>query len=142
MLKRRLQLLLCVAITGMAMAFAQMGQPGGQGGMQQPSGMQRPGGQLGKNMPDDQDLNAQPQVPKVDDATLDREVHEQLTKHAELAGVTATVKDGVVQLTGTVASKADKKEAHKLVNAVKGVRDVKDKLTMTANGSSAAAKPM
>ncbi|MGA3212876.1 MAG: BON domain-containing protein [Terriglobales bacterium] len=140
-MKSNLRILFCVLIGG-ALAFGQMGQPGGTGGMQ------RPGGQLGKNMPGD-DPNAPPPVPKVDDATLDRQVHEQLTKHPELAGVSATVKDGVVQLTGTVAKKEDKKEARKVVNSVKGVLDVKDKLTISSGapatapaGNPPASKPM
>jgi osmotically-inducible protein OsmY len=80
-----------------------------------------------------------PQQPKVDDATLLRQVHQQLAARPELANVSVTVDNGWVRLDGSVSRKEDRKRAHELARSVPGVQGVKDKLTVNPNSGSAGA---
>lgn len=130
-----------------AMAQTRPGDmPGVPVGGRQTPGTGRPdtpgyGGDIGPGQPTDQS-----QVPassgkrvQVDDATLQRQVHEQLTRHPELANVDVAVSDAIVQLTGSVPRKQDRKRARKLARSVAGVRDVKDQLTLNAGAGAAAS---
>ncbi len=71
----------------------------------------------------------------VDDSTLNTQIKEQLSADPAMKNVQATVSNGVVNLDGTVASKADKKRAKQMVAAIPGVRKVHDKLTVNANAT-------
>lgn len=148
--------LLATLALATVMASAQMnpgGMPsGGAGQQQQPGGGHLPGmGEPGMGrdnqtgIPSDSTTDQQQQqrtnTPKVDDATLERMVHEQLARKPELIDVKASVQDGVVQLEGSVPSKQDRKEAKKLVQDIPGVRKVKENLTIRSGGPSASASP-
>lgn len=129
--------LFAVALLGTAATMAQMrpgmGPPGHSGNLGQNGEQPAPGqpGAIG------QESQPQPQA-KVDDGTLQREVHEQLATRGELANVHTTVKDGVVHLEGSVPRKENRKEARKLAESVPGVRGVKEKLTISSKAGAAA----
>jgi osmotically-inducible protein OsmY len=76
---------------------------------------------------------------KVDDSTLERQVHEQLATRAEFSNVQVRVKDGVVHLEGSVPRKEDRKEVKNLAESIPGVRGVKEKLTINANAGASAS---
>jgi hypothetical protein len=68
-----------------------------------------------------------------DDATLQTKLDKALTDDTELsaAGVTATVIDGRVSLTGTVSSDALKRKAERLAYNIKGVHGVDNHIAVT-----------
>ncbi len=153
-MKRNTGLFVFVLALGTAFGAAQM-QPGQTGppmsqqpGMPQPPGTQPGMGQPGMGQPgigqpgeDNTQTQTQGQVqqqPKVDDSTLQRQVHEQLASKGELANVQVSVSNGVVHLEGSVPNKADRKEAKKLAQSVPGVRGVKEKLEVNPNAGSSA----
>jgi osmotically-inducible protein OsmY len=119
-------------------------QPGGKG---QPPGQHIPGmGEPGmggsSQMPgQDQQQNRtkETNTPKVDDDTLMRQVHEQFARSIEFNDVKTSVKDGVVTLEGSVPRKQDRTQAKQMAESVPGVRKVKEKLTVRADGGSASA---
>ena len=72
----------------------------------------------------------------VDDSTLTTQIQQQIASDPALKNVQVTVSNGVVNLDGTVASKADKKHAKQVVAAIPGVRKVHDRLTVNANATA------
>src|SRR4051812_1712685 len=65
--------------------------------------------------------------PMVDDSTLQQQLHQQFASNPALQGVQISVNNGTATLSGSVASKDDKKEAKKLAKSVSGVKKVNDK---------------
>lgn len=78
---------------------------------------------------------------KVDDQTLERQIQQQFATHPELNQVKVSVKDGVAELTGSVARKADRKQAKKLAESVPGIRKVKEQLMVNAAAVTAPRPP-
>jgi osmotically-inducible protein OsmY len=147
-MKHPILLTLALAATT-TFAAAQM-RPGGALGPQQ-----QPGTPPGQNVPNmggepgvggsNQMPGAQQQqqtsTPQVDDATLERELHDQFTRNPSMANVEVQVEKGVVTLQGSVPDKKDKKEAKKLAEKVQGVRKVHEKLTVQPGGAGATSAP-
>jgi len=77
--------------------------------------------------------------PKVDDSTLERQVHEQLATNPDLQSVQVAANNGDVSLTGSVPNKNDKKEAKKLAKSVPGVKKVKDDLQIASTANPASS---
>jgi osmotically-inducible protein OsmY len=127
-------LLLAVATT---LALGQMHPGGITPGGQQP-GNPTPGMGAPGNEPGPGGQQQQQQRPKVDDQTLQRQVHQQLQTKPELANVAVDVKNDEVTLEGNVPSKDAKKEAKQLVEKVPGVVKVKDKLKVNPNSGANA----
>lgn len=71
---------------------------------------------------------------KVDDAWITTKVKADLVKDSETKAhdITVNTKSGVVVLTGTVASIAEKTKAEKDARSVKGVVDVENQLTVAS----------
>ena len=151
----RFYTLLCVLLLSAAVAMAQapaaQQMPGQSGYPQQNPGMGRPaagdpglpGGQQGQQMPSDSNAQAPSQtVPRVDDSSLTQKVQDTLASNPSLKNVQATVNNGVVNLDGTVASKADKKQVKKMVESIPGVRGVKDHLQVSATPPSTSSNQM
>ena len=78
-----------------------------------------------------------------DDATLTTNVKTQLAADATLAKSTINVetKDGVVTLTGTANSDADKSKAEQIAKAVNGVKSVVNNLTVKPPPMTNATPP-
>ena len=70
-----------------------------------------------------------------DNDSLAQEVQQKLATEPALKNVQVEAKKGVVKLSGTVASKADRKHAEELAKSVPGVRKVHAKLKVDANGA-------
>jgi len=68
------------------------------------------------------------------DADVQSAVETSLKANNELSGLTASVKDGVVTLTGETKSEAAKAQAEEITRSVKGVKNV-------INNSTVAAPP-
>jgi hyperosmotically inducible protein len=71
---------------------------------------------------------------KVDDAWITTKVKADLVKDKSTKAheITVNTKSGVVVLTGTVASTAEKQKAEKDARSVKGVVDVENQLTVAS----------
>jgi hypothetical protein len=83
----------------------QPGQPGiGAPGMGHPPGVPENTGPLGTDQTTAQPPQTEAQ-PRVDDATLEREVHQQLATNSDFSAITARVSNGVVHLEGSVHEK-------------------------------------
>lgn len=133
-----------------AWALAQMGRgtpPTGAPQTQPGSGMgQQPGipgmgneyPQVDQRGAQDRDRGRQ-QTANVDDATLERQVHEQLATRGEFANVQVSVKNGVVRLDGSVPRKEDRREARHIAESVPGVRGVREKLSISPSSGAAAS---
>jgi hyperosmotically inducible periplasmic protein len=69
----------------------------------------------------------------VDDKTLTARVNEAIARDRALStsGVQANVQNGVVTLTGTVASQSDINRAMQMVRKIDGVQDVDSRLTVS-----------
>lgn len=78
---------------------------------------------------------------RVDDATITAAVKSKLVADSpkNLVKVNVDTTDGVVQLKGTVSSVEHKAEAERLALATKGVKAVKNELTV--EGQPAASPP-
>lgn len=63
-----------------------------------------------------------------DDATLESKLNKSYTDDADLVGITVTVINGKATLIGSVKTQALKDRAERLAMAVKGVRNVDNKL--------------
>ncbi|HYP01719.1 MAG TPA: BON domain-containing protein, partial [Pyrinomonadaceae bacterium] len=63
-----------------------------------------------------------------DDATLESRINKSFTDDPDLAGLTVTVIGGKATLIGSVKTKALKDRAERLANAVRGVRNIDNKL--------------
>ena len=79
---------------------------------------------------------------KVDDTAIHTKVKAKLgTEHAKnLVRVNVDVKDGVVELKGTVPTEADKAEAERLARATDGVKEVKNELVIASPSASPSTK--
>lgn len=60
----------------------------------------------------------------------DTDIQKSITANPALSGITATVKDGAVTLSGQVADDAAKAAAETAVKAIKGVKSVQNDLTL------------
>lgn len=137
-------LLLTLALAGATtFSMAQM-SPGGMSGQQQPSsgvpdasqsGPMSESPSAGANQTSTAKERASAK-PMVDDQTLQKQVHDQLAADPALSNVQVNVEKGVVHLDGTVANKADRKKAKDIAKSVPGVTRIKDKITVSANGSA------
>jgi hyperosmotically inducible periplasmic protein len=122
----------------------QAGQPGQSGTYQ--NGQAGQPGQPGNTMPDaasgatsDAGTATNAAQPKVDDQTIQRQVHEQLATNPDFQGVQVSASKGDVTLSGTVPNKNAKKEAKKLARSVPGVKKVKEDVTVASNGAAASS---
>lgn len=77
-----------------------------------------------------------------DDATLAANVKAKLAANAALSSIAVTAKDGVVTLTGTVNSEADKSSAEQIAKGVDGVKSVTNELTVKAPVINATPPPV
>lgn len=107
------------------------GQPGRPGTM---------GGEIPDNVGGQNNPNAGTQTPKVDDATLERDVKQQLASDPSFAMVQVAAHNGRVELTGSVPSKEDRKKAKDMVKSIPGVSSIKEHLSVggTHAGSNGA----
>lgn len=138
-----------VLVAGTTISMAQLrpgiGQttPGAPGAGQPHPGTAQPGtSRPGVGQPDispDIGPGESPHQASVDDATLRRQVREELIRFGELANVHATVRDGVVYLRGSVPTQASRREARKAAESVQGVREVKDELTINPHSGAAGS---
>lgn len=72
--------------------------------------------------------NAPPANSGADDATLESRINKSYTDDPDLVGITVTVVGGKATLIGSVKSQALKDRAERLANAVRGVRNIDNKL--------------
>jgi hypothetical protein len=73
-------------------------------------------------------VTAPPANTGADDATLESRINKSFTDDADLAGITVTVISGKATLIGSVKTQALKDRAERLASAVRGVRNVDNKL--------------
>ena len=137
-MKKTLQVLAFVLALATAIAIAQA--TSGSSGTQS-SGQWGPSAHpsdQGTAAPASQDVNAGKHDKKsaVDDDTLNQQVRQQLAGDTAMKNVQATVSNGVVDLEGTVATKADKKRAKQMVAGIPGVHKVHDRLKVNANATA------
>jgi hypothetical protein len=78
--------------------------------------------------------------PPPDDAALSAAVSSKLADDPSLSGeqIHATVKDGVVTLTGNISSDSQNALAYRDASGVPGVKDVTDKLVFPTSSGGAA----
>jgi osmotically-inducible protein OsmY len=126
-------ILLLAAATTFALAQGQGGTAGGAGGGTPPTADTQSRGDRG------QDKAKADQTASVDDETLHRQVHEQLTSDPNFKNVTVDVKDGVVDLNGVVPSKEDRKRAKEMAKSIPGVKKVKEHLSVSALAAGATS---
>jgi hypothetical protein len=76
-----------------------------------------------------------PKANVTDDTTIQSTIDKKLSDDTALSamGLTATVLDGKVMLTGTVKSDEQKTRAEKVVRGVKGVREVDNQIIVSAS---------
>ncbi|HET7037479.1 MAG TPA: BON domain-containing protein [Thermomicrobiaceae bacterium] len=76
--------------------------------------------------------------PKRSDSRIQDEVSQRLTQHGQLdaSNIDVNASNGVVTLTGTVDSRQAKRTADQLADAVPGVQDVLNRLTIQQGGQS------
>jgi len=140
-------------ILGLALAtsygLAQTGQAGSQAG-QYPSSQspttQQPNPQAPQtSTTPDQGQSTGPEQTQASPSTaasapdndaLAQQVQQKLSTEPTLKGVQAEAKKGVVTLSGTVASKADRKHAEELAKSVPGVKKVHAKLKVNPNAAA------
>lgn len=79
---------------------------------------------------------------KVDDAAVLTKVKTKLTadKAKNLINVNVDVKDGVVELKGSVPTDADKTRAEELARGTDGVREVRNELAVASPSASPSTK--
>lgn len=138
---------------GLALAttygLAQTGQTGSQAGQypssqspttqQEPSTQQMPPSSSPSGQttgPDQTQASPSSAATAPDNDALAQQVQQKLSTEPALKNVQVEAKKGVVTLSGTVASKADRKHAEELAKSVPGVKKVHAKLKVN---SSAAA---
>src|SRR5215831_11597103 len=68
---------------------------------------------------------------KESDSKIQSDVQQTLKDNVDLAGLSATVKDGVVTLTGECKDDASRSSAESAVGKVKGVKQVVNNCTVT-----------
>ena len=137
---------------GLALATSYgLAQTGGQAGQypssQSPTTQQAPSTQApstqqtppstspeqGQTTAPDQSTQSAASTP--DNDTLAQQVQEKLATEPALKNVQVEAKKGVVTLSGTVASKADRKHAEELAKSVPGVHKVHAKLKVNSNAA-------
>ena len=64
------------------------------------------------------------------DEVLKTEVDKALSSGSDLAGITTTVKEGVVTITGSFANDSLKTAAGQAIKAIEGIKDVVDSSTV------------
>lgn len=75
------------------------------------------------------------------DASLTQQLQSKLGQDPAFANVQGSVADGTALITGTVASKADKKRADDLAKSISGIKHVTDQLSVNASaGASTSSK--
>lgn len=135
-----LSLVLCGA-AGLATAqmtpngSAQPTMPGQSPGMGQPGRPGTLGGEIPSTAGGQTDTQKTP-TPKVDDATLERDVKQQLASDPAFAMVRVSAHNGRVELTGSVSIKDDRKKAKEMAKSVPGVSSVKEHLTVGGGSTS------
>lgn len=70
--------------------------------------------------------------PRVKDADIVTHIEASKAGMPDMTGINATVKDGVVTLTGTVTSEATKMEAEENAKKIEGVKSVNNNITVVA----------
>ncbi len=135
---------------GLALAttygLAQTGQAGSQAG-QYPSSQspttQQPSTQAPTTAPEQGQTTAPDQTQSTassatapDNDALAQQVQQKLSTEPALKGVQVEAKKGVVTLSGSVASKADRKHAEELAKSVPGVKKVHAKLKVNPNAAT------
>lgn len=75
---------------------------------------------------------------RVDDAKITAELKTKLVadRAKNLVNVNVDTRDGVVHLKGTVANDTDRAEAERLARGIKGVREVRNDLTVKEAGAA------
>jgi osmotically-inducible protein OsmY len=143
---------------GLALAttygLSQTGQAGSQAG-QYPSSQspttQQPSTQAPTTAPDqgqttapDQTQSPASSATAPDNDALAQQVQQKLSTEPALKNVQVEAKKGVVTLSGSVASKADRKQAEELAKSVPGVKKVHAKLKVSPNaaGTTSGAAEM
>ena len=135
---------------GLALAttygLAQTGQTGSQAGQypssQSPTTQQQPSTQQvpPSNSPDQGQATApdqnQTSNTAPDNDALAQQVQQKLSTEPALKDVQVEAKKGVVTLSGSVASKADRKHAEELAKSVPGVKKVHAKLKVNPNAAA------
>jgi len=135
---------------GLALAttygLAQTGQTGSQAGQypssQSPTTQQQPSTQQvpPSNNPDQGQATApdqnQTSNTAPDNDALAQQVQQKLSNEPALKDVQVEAKKGVVTLSGSVASKADRKHAEELAKSVPGVKKVHAKLKVNPNAAA------
>jgi len=135
---------------GLALAttygLAQTGQTGSQAGQypssQSPTTQQQPSTQQvpPSNNPDQGQATApdqnQTSNTAPDNDALAQQVQQKLSTEPALKDVQVEAKKGVVTLSGSVASKADRKHAEELAKSVPGVKKVHAKLKVNPNAAA------
>ena len=89
-----------------------------------------------------QDMNSGKSKPMVDDQALHKQIQDQLASNPAFSGVQVEVENGTAKLTGTVASKDDKKKAKEMAKSVSGVKKVKEDLTVQAGAMNNSSGSM
>ncbi len=141
-MKKTLHVLVIVLALATAVALAQTSYGGRSPQTQNPTANPNPNPSIPTEgtatTPASQDTSKKQDKNKamVDDATLNTQIKEQLAGDPAMKNVQVTVNNGVVNLEGAVASKADKKRAKQMAAAIPGVRKVHDKLTVNANATA------
>jgi osmotically-inducible protein OsmY len=74
-----------------------------------------------------------------DNDTLAQQVQQKLSTEPALKNVQVEAKKGVVTLSGSVASKADRKQAEELAKSVPGVKKVHAKLKVNPNAAATSS---
>lgn len=136
-MKHYLRLFAFVLALSTSYMLAQAGSAGA--GTQANPGQSGASSQTGSMSGQDTSMQQSASGKTVDDDSLHRQVHEQLATNPDLQNVQISVRNGVVELNGTVPNKNDKKEAKRLTKAVPGVKQVKEKLSVSSSGGSSGA---
>lgn len=69
----------------------------------------------------------------VDDSTIQDAATKRLSDESDLESVTVTVLNGKAVLSGTVASTESKTKAEQIVRAVRGIKSIESKLTVSSS---------
>ena len=143
-MERNRIILTCLLCGAASLAAAQMQTPNSTNPMQRgPMGAQPgQGAPMGSQIPDATTQTQTQPAPKVPDATLVKDVQQQLASESAFAGVQVAAHDGRVELTGSVPTKEDRKRAKEVAKNVPGVTSVKEHLTVDAAGMSGSPGTM
>lgn len=78
---------------------------------------------------------------KPKDSDIQNDVNTQLNEQQSLSGVSATVENGVVTLTGSVDSEGDRNSAETIARGIKGVDSVHNNISMAIQSDSVHPVP-